>query len=331
MTFSEKMLARAKQKNKKLVLPEGTEPRTISAARKITDEKIAAKVTLVGNLEQIKAEAAKLGVSLEGIDLVQPDQSADLDRYANEYYELRKHKGISPEDAKSKIKDSLLWGAMMVHLDDSNAMVAGAENSTGKVIVASATIIQTAPGTKSASSCFVMALDDPKWGCEGSLIFADCGTIPDPTPEQLAEIAMASAESCRTYLGCEPKVAFLSFSTKGSAESPAIDKVRQGIEILKGKNPDFEFDGELQADAALVAAVGAKKAPGSPVAGKANVLIFPDLQAGNISYKLVERLAGAQAYGPLLQGFAKPVSDLSRGCSVEDIVTVSAITLAQCK
>ncbi|MBN1649176.1 MAG: phosphate acetyltransferase [Spirochaetales bacterium] len=331
MTFSDLMLEKAKKKYKRLVLPEGTEQRTISAARIILDRKVASAVTLVGNIKEIHAGAAALNVSLDGIALVQPDSSPDLGKYAEEYYELRKHKGISREEARTKITDNLLWGAMMVRMGESDAMVAGAENATGKVVVAAVTIIKTAPGTRYASSCFVMSLDDPKWGYDGSLIFADCGTIPDPDAEQLAEIAIASAESCRTYFGEEPKVALLSYSTKGSAESPMIDKVRKAVDILNEKKVDFEFDGELQGDAALVPSVAQKKAPGSTIAGKANVLIFPDLQAGNIAYKLVERLAGAQAYGPLLQGFAKPVSDLSRGCSIDDIVTISAITLAQCK
>jgi phosphate acetyltransferase len=312
MKFAETMKAKAMQLQKRLVLPEGTEPRTVAAARRIVDERLASKVTLIGEPEKVEKTAKEANVSLEGITIVDPQVSDLRKQFANEYFQLRKHKGMTEEEAYELIANELRFGAMMVRLGIADAMVAGAENTTGNVLLASFQIIKTKPGIKSASSCFVMATDKKDLGAGGSFIFSDCATIPEPTAEQLAEIAEASAESCKTYLGAEPVVALLSYSTKGSA-----------------KGPDIQADGELQLDAAIIESVGKSKAPGSTVAGKANVLIFPDLQAGNIGYKLVQRLAGAEAYGPILQGFAKPVSDLSRGCSIEDIVVTSAITLAQ--
>lgn len=331
MSFVEEMKAKAVSMKKSLVLPEGTEPRTIKAARIIVDEKIAREAFLVGDADAVKKAASEADTDLTGITVVDPKTSDRLDAYAAEYYELRKKKGMSLEEAKEAIQDPLKWGAMMVRLSDADAMIAGAENTTGKVLVAGFTIIKTAPGVKSASSCFVMDMPDKKWGKDGLMIFSDCATIPDPSAEQLAEIAAQSAESCRTFLQAEPKVAMLSFSTKGSAQHENVDKVVEAFNLVKKNHPDLDVDGELQADAAIVESVGAKKAPGSTVAGKANVLVFPDLQSGNIGYKLVQRFAGAGAYGPFLQGFAKPISDLSRGCSVDDIVNTSAVTLTQCK
>ncbi len=331
MTFTERMRAQAKALQKRLVLPEGTEPRTIPAARKLVDEGMARSVTLLGTTAAIETKAKELGVSLAGIHVVDPATSPLLSAYADEYYELRKAKGISPADAKTKIQDVLFWGSMMVRRGDADAMVAGADNSTANVLTAAFQIIKTAPGVKSASSCFVMDIPDKKWGANGMMIFSDCAIIPDPNAEQLAEIALASAASFRSFIGGEPQVAMLSFSTKGSASHPDADKVIEAVKLVKAKDPTLKIDGELQADAALVDSVAKKKAPGSEVAGKANVLIFPDLGAGNIGYKLVQRLAGAEAYGPFLQGLAKPCSDLSRGCSVEDIVNTCAVILCQAK
>lgn len=329
MTFAEKMKAKAKAKQKKLVLPEGTEPRTLQAARMIMDQNLASQVILLGSSEEVAAAASVAHVDLSGITIIEPQSSDKRKAYADEYYELRKHKGMTPEQAFADITAPLRWGAMMVRLSDADGMVAGAENTTGDVLVASFTIIKTKPGIKTASSCFVMATDKTDLGVHGSFIFSDCATIPNPTSEQLVEIAEASAESCRVFLEAEPIVAMLSYSTKGSAKGELVDKVTQATSMIQEKCPSLKVDGELQLDAAIVESVGKSKAPNSQVAGKANVLVFPDLQAGNIGYKLVQRLAGAEAYGPILQGFAKPVSDLSRGASVEDIVVTSAITLAQ--
>ncbi len=328
MSFIEHMKKKAQDAEKTLVLPEGEEPRTLQAARTIADKRIAKTTILLGKKKSVKNAADKIGVNLDGLVLIDPEEMENRGRYAEEYYELRKHKGMTLESAKDKIIDPLKWGSMMVRMDDAHSMVAGAENSTGKVLVAAFTIIKTAPGTKYASSCFVMNLHNPELGVDGHLIFADCATIPEPTPEQLAEIAIASSDSCKSILQAEPSTALLSFSTKGSARSPAVENVLEALAIVKEKRPDLNVDGELQLDAALIPDVAEKKAPASPVAGKANVLIFPNLSAGNIGYKLVHRLAGADAYGPFLQGFAKPVSDLSRGCSVNDIVNTVAVTLA---
>jgi phosphate acetyltransferase len=331
MDFVSKMKAKAVSRQKDLVLPEGAVPRIIKAARIIKDEKLAAKVTLLGKVADIQQIAEKEGVSLDGIDIVNPLTAPEQNDFAHEYYQLRKHKGMTEEQAKTDITDVLRWGAMMVHMGKADAMVGGVINTTGNVLRAGLSIIGTVPGLKNASSCFVMADLDPKWGVDGTLIFSDCAVIPAPLPEQLADIAESAANSCREFLDAEPVVALMSFSTKGSAEHENVTKVQTAVKILKDRTVQFVFDGEMQADAALVPSVTDQKAPGSPVKGKVNTLIFPDLGAGNIGYKLVQRLGNAQAFGPFLQGFAKPISDLSRGASVEDIVTTCAVTLSRAK
>jgi phosphate acetyltransferase len=331
MDFEKEMKAKAKAMQKRLVLPEGTEVRTIKAARILCDEKLAASVSLLGKIDDIQKAAASQGVKLDGIHIINPAEQSCFAEYAAEYYELRKHKGMTEEQAKIDMADTLRWGAMMVRKGEADVSVAGAENTTGNVLRAGLTIIGTLPGLKTASSCFVMTGMDSQWGAGGSMIFSDCAVIPDPTAEQLADIAQSAAQSCREFLNVEPVIALLSFSTKGSAKHDFVAKVQNAVEILKSRNPDFIFDGELQADAALVPSVTEKKAPGSPISGKVNTIVFPDLGSGNISYKLVQRLGKAQAFGPFLQGFAKPISDLSRGASVEDIVTTAAVTLSRAK
>ena len=329
MDFVNEMTGKAVSLQKKLVLPEGTEKRTIKAARILTDKKLSSLVTLLGKEETIRNIASGEGISLDGINLLDPSLSEHIDDYANELFILRKHKGMTKEEAKTEIVDPLRWGAMMVHLNEADAMVAGAENTTGDVLRAGLTIIGMIPGLKTASSCFVMTGLDTSYGKEGSMIFSDCAVVPDPTAEQLADIAESAAQSAREFLGVPPVVALLSFSTRGSAKHDAVTKVQQAVEILKAKKPGFIFDGELQADTALIPSVTEKKAPGSPVIGKVNTLVFPDLGSGNIGYKLVQRLGKADAFGPFLQGFARPISDLSRGASVDDIVVTCAVTLSR--
>ena len=330
MNFVDAMKKKAGELQNRLVLPEGSEERTVAAAAQIIKEKLAASVTLLGKKADIEKVAASKGVSLAGINIIDPENSEWHDDFAAVYCELRAKKGMTMEQAHVDMKNALRFGAMMVRKNNADAMVAGALSATADVLRAGLTIIGTAPGMKTASSCFVMDMHNPKWGADGIMIFSDCAVVPCPTSEQLADIAGAAAESCRTMLGVEPVVAMMSFSTKGSGgKDENVLRVQEGVRIAKEKFPSLCLDGEIQADAALIPSVTEKKAPGSPITGKVNTLIFPDLGAGNIGYKLVQRLAGADAFGPILQGFASPISDLSRGCSVEDIVITSAVTLVQ--
>lgn len=326
MSAIEKIKAKARADVKHIVLPEGTEPRTVQASAKILKEGVA-RVTLLGNPEEVRKVAAETGTDLAGVAIIDPATSEKSAAYADLLYELRKAKGMTPEQARELVtKNPLYYGAVMLKAGDADGMVAGAINSTGNVLRPALQIIKTAPGIKVVSSCFIMELPDPKWGDNGVMIFGDCAVIPNPTAEELAAIAIASAASGKQLVDINPRVAMLSFSTKGSAKHDNVTKVQEATKLAHELAPDLQLDGELQADAALVESVGQLKSPGSTVAGHANVLVFPDLQAGNIGYKLVQRLAGAEAIGPIIQGLAKPVSDLSRGCSVDDIVSVVSIT-----
>jgi len=330
MDFVSEMKAKAASSPKRLVLPEGTEERIVRAARTLLDEKLASSVILLGKIADVQEAAKAEGVDLNGIDVICTETNSNIGKYADVYYELRKNKGMTPEQAKIDITDTLRWAAMMLYLGDADAMVAGAVATTTDVLRAGLAIVGTEPGIKTASSCFVMTGMDPQFGKNGAMIFSDCAVVPDPHAEQLADITECAARSCREFLGTEPVAALLSFSTKGSAKHDDVKKIQETVEILGKRNPSFIFDGELQADSALIPSVLDKKAPGSPIRGKVNVRIFPDLNSGNIGYKLVQRLGKVQAYGPFLQGFAKPISDLSRGASIDDIVTTCAVTLARC-
>jgi phosphate acetyltransferase len=328
MTLLERLKAKALANPRKIVLPEGEEPRTVKAASIITREKLA-RVTLVGNRAKIEAVAKEQGLDISAIPSIDPETSPKFEEYAQAYAEARKAKGMTIEEARRIMKDTVFYGTMMVHKGEADGLVSGALHATADTVRPALQFIKTKPGISLVSSIFIMIVPNCEYGDAGTFIFADCAVVPNPTDKELAEIAIASAETGRILAGIDPKVAMLSFSTYGSAQHELVDKVKRAVAMAKAQAPNLKIDGELQADAAIIPKVGKSKAPGSPIAGQANVLIFPDLQSGNIAYKLVERLAKAQAIGPFLQGLNKPVNDLSRGCSVEDIVNVTMITSLQ--
>lgn len=313
---------------KKIVLPEGDEERTLVAAEKIKKEGLA-NVVLVGSENSIRRKAKELGVNIDAAEVIDPETSDKTKEYAEYFYELRKSKGMTMDKALKIVKDPLYYGTMMVKMDDADGMVSGAVHTTGDLLRPGLQIIKTAPGVSVVSSFFIMMVPDCQYGEEGMLVFSDCAVNPNPSAEQLASIAIATAETAKSLCNIDPKVAMLSFSTMGSADHELVEKVRKATEIAKELRPDLDIDGEMQLDAAIVKKVASQKAPNSKVAGNANVLIFPDLQSGNIGYKLVQRFAKAEAIGPVCQGFAKPINDLSRGCSSEDIVNVVALTAVQ--
>ncbi|MBR1882389.1 MAG: phosphate acetyltransferase [Muribaculaceae bacterium] len=326
----EQLKTKAVSNRQRIILPESTEPRTLRAANQIIADNVA-DVILIGNKTEILAQAATMQLPhIEKAQVIDPDNSEAVEKYAQLFYELRKSKGITIDDARKKVKDPLYLGCLIIKNGEADGQVAGAMNTTGNVLRAAFQVLKTQPGVSTVSGAFIMLLPGGSpYGERGIMVFADCAVVPDPDAKQLAEIAVLTERTARDLAGINPKVAMLSFSTKGSAKHERVDKVVEATQLAKEMNPNMEIDGELQADAALVPSVGASKAPGSAIAGKANVLVFPDLGVGNIAYKLVQRLAGATAVGPVLQGLGAPVNDLSRGCNEDDIYKTILLTCNQ--
>ncbi len=328
MSFIEQIKKRAKKEIKTIVLPEATDERVLKATQIVKNEGYA-KVVLIGNKERIEQIAKEKNIDIEGTKIVDPEKSEKTKEYAKELFELRKAKGMTEEQAQQLVLDPVYFGMMMVKLNKADGLVSGAVHSTSDTLRPALQILKTAPGTKLVSAFFVMVVPNCEYGSNGTFIFADSGLNEEPDSEKLSEIAISSSKSFKQLIEEEPKVAMLSYSTYGSAHSASTEKVVEATKLVKEKEPELLVDGELQLDAAIIPEVAEFKAKESPLKGKANVLVFPDLGAGNIGYKLVQRLAKAEAYGPLCQGIAKPVNDLSRGCSSEDIAGVIAITAVQ--
>lgn len=330
MALIDQIIARAKSNRQRIVLPESLEERTITAADKAIADGLA-EIILIGNREEILAYAAKLGLnSIDKATIVDPATSDKTAEYANLLYELRKNKGMTPEQAAELVKNPLYFGCLIIKSGDADGQISGALSTTGETLRPALQIIKCAPGINCVSGAMLMVTQTPEYGEDGVLVIGDVAVTPMPDANQLAQIAVCTAQTARSVAGfAEPRVAMLSFSTKGSAKHEVVDKVVEATALAKQLDPSLKIDGELQADAALVPSVGSKKAPGSDIAGKANVLVFPNLEVGNIGYKLVQRLGRADAIGPILQGIARPVNDLSRGCSVDDIYKMVAITACQ--